>query len=146
MRDDARARFKLAQQIGLELQIDVGQQVHSHHRGGREIHGENVLIANFRQLLDAGFSDIIAGFFNQVGIDLETDGFGALLGRGDDDSPVAGTEIIDRVTLFYSGQLDHLINDVLRTRNERDNFLITQYRVYIEAGALDRTRPSETKD
>src|SRR5947199_8056378 len=106
MRDDARARFELAQQIELEFQIDVRQQVHSHHRGGGEIHSENILVANFRQLLDACFSDIVAGFFNQVGIDLETEGFGALLGGGDDDSPVAGTEIIDRVTLFYSGQLD----------------------------------------
>src|SRR5688572_19488610 len=126
MRDQAGARFELLQQIWFELQIDVGQKIHGHHRRGSKIDGENVLLADLRQVLHAGFANIFARLFHEIAVDLEADGASAFLGRGDDDPAVARAHVVDHIALFYTRQLDHLVDDFLRRWNKGDDLLVIE--------------------
>src|SRR5687767_15707107 len=70
-----------------------------------------------------GLFDILGGLLDSFGIDFKTDRPDTVLLRGGyDDSPVAGTKIIDYVPLFNLGQLEHPIDHLLRRRNVRNNF------------------------
>ena len=60
----------------------------------------------------------------KIAVDLKAHSLGAFFRGGDDDAAVAGTEIVDQIAFFDTGELDHFVDDLLRRRHEGHDLFV----------------------
>jgi len=77
--------------------------------------------------LDAGLTHVRARFLDARRIQVEADRMGAvLLGRGDDDPPVAAAEVVQEIAAAHVGDGEHLLDHRLRRRHVDDVDLVAR--------------------
>ena len=114
IRDDARTRPHL-QQCVAKLQVQLGQQIHGHHRGFAEVLNKNVAANDLDHVSHARLLRILLGKISELGVVLDPHGTRLeLLCSRDRDHPIARTQVIDDI---FGGDLrcsQHLVDHVLR--------------------------------
>ena len=117
MGHDACARPQ-RHELGAQPEVHFRQQVGADHGRPRQVGGKQVFLDETHLVGNAGLLRILVGEFQQVGIEIDTESTGAVLGgRGDDEAAVTGTEVDQEILGADFRHLQHGIDDNLRRRH-----------------------------
>jgi hypothetical protein len=124
---DAGPRLELAQELGPQPQVHVGQQVQRDHGRVLDVGLEQVLLEELHAVGDALPGRVRPGFRDPVGIDVDAHAARAEpLGGRDGDPTVARPEVVEDVVLADPGDLQHLVDDALARRHVRHLGLLVE--------------------
>src|SRR5262245_1362329 len=112
MRDYARARPELAQELGAQANVELARDVERHHRGRAEIRLEQIALHEAHAVAYAGPLRPAGALGHQPRIDLDADPARTeVAGRRDDDAAVARSQIVDDIVSTHAGELEHRLHD-----------------------------------
>ena len=121
MRHDARPGLELGQEPRPELHVQIGQQIERDHRSVGELRLEEVFLAKLHQVGDAVLLRVLVRLLDALRVDVDAVGADAeALRRRDRDAAVAAPEVVEHVGLADLRELEHLVDDLLRRRDEDD--------------------------
>ncbi len=129
MRDDARARLELAQQLRQQAPVERLEEEQRHHRRFADVRFEQVAAHEAHAVLDPGAARAVQRHAQRRRVDLDAHAPRAeLLCRGDDDAPVAAPQVVDHVLGSGFRQPEHFQDRCvgareiwhLRVENRRD--------------------------
>src|SRR4030095_15273268 len=87
-------------------------------RGFLEVGLEQVLVAELDQVADPGLLRVLGRLADALRIDVDADRLDAVfLRRGDRDTAVAGTQVVEHVALAYVGKAQHVLHHLVRRRH-----------------------------
>ncbi len=120
MRNDARSRRELAQQLRQKTAVERLEEKERHHRRFADVRLEQVAAHEAHAVLDAGAARLVHRHAQRRGVDLDADAARAeLLRRGDDDAPVAAAQVVDHVLRSGARELEHSQNRFVGAREIR---------------------------
>ena len=115
VRDEARARPELGQELGPEAQVDRGQEIHGDDRGIAEIRFEEVLLEEPDLAREPGRGRVVVALGDPDRIDVDAHGLDPEpLGRRDDDAAVTAAEVVEDIPRLDPGQAQHHVDDLRR--------------------------------
>jgi hypothetical protein len=121
MRCDTCPRPEIAQELGAQFPVQVGEQIEGDDGGLANIGLEQVLLEKFHAVDHTSSPGVGAALLNTLGVDVDphTTGFIAL-GSGDDHASIPTAEIVDDISRLHRQELQHLPYDVVRRRHILD--------------------------
>src|SRR5262249_53411134 len=100
VRDDARARLELLEQLRLQLLIERRKQIQRDDSGLADVGREEILVEEFDFVGDAGGTSTGVGLSHAVGIDIDTNPARTVYLRcGDRNAAITRAEVVDDVVL-----------------------------------------------
>ena len=111
VRDDARTRSELAQQLRAEAAIEVGREVEGDDGRLPQIGLEEIVLPEGDAIGEPETAGPLHGLRHQRRIDLESHpARSAVAGGRDDDPPIPGPEIVDDIIGSYGAEPQHLVD------------------------------------
>ena len=119
MRDDTGTWPQLALQFRHQLLIEPCEQEQRDDRRLADVRLEEILLHEPDAIADARLRQVVVGFTDANGVDLDADAARSVLfRRGNRDAAVAGPEVVDHVGCRDARQLQHRVDDTIRRRHE----------------------------
>ena len=119
MRHDPRAGTELHQEFRRQLRVELGKEIERDDRRPTQVRLQHVLPQEGRPVGDARGEGAIAAVLNELRVELDAHGARAAARGRDDDSAVAGAEVVDDVRRADAGDVEHVLHDRRGRRNER---------------------------
>ena len=117
--NDPRTRLQLLEQLGAQLQIDIGQQKQGHHGGLVKVGLEQVVFLEANQVLHAGLLGVLPGLADAHRVDIDPHAASPVsLGGRDDNPAIAAAEVINHVGLFDVGKFQHGLHGLFGSGHE----------------------------
>ena len=117
MRDDAAAGLHGVEDLRTQPQVDVGEQIHRHHVGLRQVLLEQVGDLELDLVGDAGLGGVLVGFLDALRVDVDAE---AARAAAWPPSPPCGRRRSRNRScsrLADLGELQHPVHHLLRGRN-----------------------------
>src|SRR5581483_7278181 len=121
VRDDARARLKVRQEARLQPADELGQQIHGHDGGAREVGGEHIALYEARAIGNPGALRVVTRSAHERFIELDAQTACAEAACGSNDNAAVARAEVDYVVLSArAGERQHALDHLVRRADEGD--------------------------